>query len=109
ALEGPQDCVKEMVVEFGKRREVIVDMLNAIDGVTCIKPKGAFYAFADFKSYEPDSFKLANYLLENGVAVIPGGAFGKKGEGFLRLSYATSMENIKEGVKRMRDALESYR
>jgi aspartate aminotransferase len=109
ALEGPQDCVREMVVEFGKRREVIVDMLNAIDGVTCIAPKGAFYAFANFKSYEEDSMKLADYLLENGVAVIPGAAFGARGEGFLRLSYATSMENIKEGVKRIEEALEKLK
>ncbi len=105
ALNGPQDCVKEMVEEFKKRRDVIVEMLNAIDGVSCIEPKGAFYAFANFTSYESDSFKLADHLLENGVAVIPGGAFGEQGEGFLRLSYATGMENIKEGVNRIEKAL----
>jgi aspartate aminotransferase len=105
ALAGPQDCVKEMVGEFRKRRDVIVEMLNDIDGVTCIKPKGAFYAFANCKSYEADSFKLTDYLLDNGVAVVPGGAFGVQGEGFLRLSYATNMENIKEGVKRIARAL----
>jgi len=105
ALNGPQDCVKEMVKEFKKRRDVIVGMLNEIEGVTCVKPSGAFYAFANCKSYEPDSFKLANYLLDNGIAVIPGGAFGEQGEGFLRLSYATSMENIKEGVDRIERAL----
>jgi len=105
ALNGPQDCVKEMVEEFKKRRDVIVEMLNRIEGVTCAEPSGAFYAFANCKSCEPDSFKLANYLLENGVAVIPGGAFGEQGEGFLRLSYATSMENIKKGVDRIEKAL----
>ncbi len=105
ALNGPQDCVKEMVKEFKKRRDVIVEMLNGIEGVTCAEPSGAFYAFANCKSCEPDSFKLANYLLENGVAVIPGGAFGEQGEGFLRLSYATSMENIKKGVDRIEKAL----
>jgi aspartate/methionine/tyrosine aminotransferase len=109
ALDGPQDCIKEMVEEFRKRRDVIVEMLNAIKGVKCIEPKGAFYAFANCKSIEPDSFKLTDYLLDKGVAVVPGGAFGAQGEGFLRLSYATNMENIKEGVKRMRDALESYK
>jgi aspartate aminotransferase len=109
ALDGPQECVKEMVGEFKKRRDVIVKILNEIDGVKCNEPQGAFYAFANFGSYEPDSFKLANYLLENGVAVIPGGAFGKQGEGFLRLSYATSMENIKEGVKRIEKALENLK
>lgn len=105
ALNGPQDCVKEMVGEFKKRRDTIVTMLNGIEDVSCVEPKGAFYAFANCKSYEPDSFKLADYLLDNGVAVIPGGAFGKQGEGFLRLSYATSMENIKEGVSRIEKAL----
>lgn len=105
ALNGSQDCVKEMVNEFKKRRDVIVKMLNGIEGVTCVEPNGAFYAFVNCKSYEPDSFKLVNYLLENGVAVIPGGAFGEQGEGFLRLSYATSMENIKEGVDRIEKAL----
>lgn len=105
ALNGPQDYVKEMVAEFRKRRDVTIEILNAIEGITCIEPKGAFYAFANCKNYESDSFKLANYLLENGVAVIPGGAFGAQGEGFLRLSYATSMENIKEGIKRIEGAL----
>lgn len=109
ALNESQDCVKEMVGEFRRRRDVTVEMLNAIDGVTCNEPKGAFYAFANCKSYESDSFKLANHLLENGVAVIPGGAFGEQGEGFLRLSYATSMENIKEGINRIEKALESYK
>jgi aspartate aminotransferase len=106
ALSGPQDCVIEMVGEFRKRRDIIVEMLNGIEGVTCVEPKGAFYAFANCRSYEPDSFKLADYLLEKGVTVIPGGAFGKQGEGFLRLSYATSVENIKEGVGRIEKALE---
>lgn len=106
ALRSSQDCVKEMRREFRKRRDVIVRMLNEIDMVNCVEPKGAFYAFPNFSSYEKDSFKLANFLLEEAkVAVIPGGAFGEQGEGFLRLSYATSMENIEEGVERISDAL----
>ncbi len=105
ALTGPQNCVREMAEEFKKRRDAIVGLLNAIEGVTCTLPMGAFYAFANFKAIEPDSFRLASYLLENGVAAVPGRAFGKQGEGFLRLSYATSMENIKEGVSRIEKAI----
>lgn len=105
ALTGPQNCVREMAGEFKKRRYAIVGLLNAIEGVTCALPMGAFYAFANFKAIEPDSFKLAGHLLENGVAAVPGRAFGKQGEGFLRLSYATSMENIKEGVSRIEKAV----
>ncbi len=107
ALKGPQDCVKEMNMEFKKRRDTIVKMLNNIDLVSCVEPGGAFYAFPNFSNYDKNSFKLANFLLEKAkVALIPGGAFGEQGEGFLRLSYATSMENIKEGVRRIQEALE---
>lgn len=105
ALNSSQDCVKEMVSEFKKRRDVMVKMLNDIEGLTCVMPMGAFYAFVNCRSYEQDSFKLADYLLENGVAVIPGGAFGEQGEGFLRLSYATSMDNIRDGIRRIEEAL----
>lgn len=105
ALNSSQDCVKNMVNEFKKRRDVMVKMLNDIEGLTCVMPMGAFYAFVNCRSYEQDSFKLADYLLEKGVAVIPGGAFGEQGEGFLRLSYATSMDNIREGVRRIEEAL----
>lgn len=106
ALQGSQECVAAMVKEFKKRRDAIVKKLNEIPNVTCVKPRGAFYAFANFSVYEKDSFKLANFLLKKvGVAVIPGAAFGKIGEGFLRLSYATSMGNINKGMERMEGAL----
>jgi aspartate/methionine/tyrosine aminotransferase len=95
-----------MVRAFRRRRNVLIKMLNDIDGVSCVRPKGAFYAFANFSSYEKDSVKLANFLLnEAKVAVIPGAAFGECGEGFLRLSYATSMESITKGVERVSNAL----
>lgn len=106
ALRDPQECVAAMVKEFKRRRDFIAKRLNAIADVTCVKPMGAFYAFANFSAYEKDSFKLADFLLEKaGVAVIPGAAFGKAGEGFLRLSYATSMENINKSMERIEGAL----
>jgi aspartate aminotransferase len=106
ALRGSQSCVEEMVKEFRKRRDVLVKRLNEIEGVSCALPQGAFYAFANFSAYERDSFKLAEKLLEKaGVALIPGAAFGELGEGYLRLSYATSMENLIKGVDRIKKAL----
>ena len=108
ALQSSQECVRDMVVEFKKRRDVIVKRLNEIPDVTCVKPRGAFYAFANFSAYEKNSLKLANFLLKKaGVAVIPGSAFGAGGEGFLRLSYATNMENLEEGVDRIGEALKN--
>ncbi len=106
ALKGSQACVREIVGEFRERRDTLVKLLNEIEGVSCAMPKGAFYVFANFSAYEEDSFKLTEYLLEEGgVAVIPGAAFGEHGEGYLRLSYATSMENITSGVGRIEKAL----
>jgi aspartate aminotransferase len=106
ALQGDQKCVKTMVEEFKKRRDRIVALLGEIEGVDCIKPEGAFYVFPDFSSIEKSSIKLAQNLLDNGkVAVIPGVAFGECGEGFLRLSYATSMENIEVGLKRIQETI----
>jgi len=102
ALRESQDCVVEMTAEFRRRRDRIVELLNEIPGVECPRPDGAFYVFADFSSVEPDSVKFAGMLLdEAGVAVVPGVAFGDAGEGFLRLSYATSMEKIEEGIARI--------
>jgi aspartate aminotransferase len=109
ALRGPSDEVERMVKAFDERRRYIVSELRSIPGVSCVMPRGAFYAFANFSAYEKDSFKLANYLLEEaGVAVVPGAAFGEEGEGYIRLSYATSMENIKAGMERIREAMERY-
>ncbi len=106
ALHSSQECVAAMVREFKQRREFIAKRLNEISGVTCVKPMGAFYAFANFSAYEKNSLKLADFLLEKaGVAVIPGAAFGKMGEGFLRISYATSMEDINKGMERIEGAL----
>jgi aspartate aminotransferase len=113
ALSGPQDEVKKMVSAFEKRRNYIVERLNEIPGVHCLKPMGAFYVFPNFSSYYGTSFEgkkisnsteLADYFLEVArVAVVPGIEFGA--DRFLRLSYATSMEEIKEGMDRIEEAL----
>ena len=110
ALKGPQDFVHEMVAEFRKRRDAIVDGLNAIEGVSCIKPLGAFYVFPNVTQLSLSSQDLSDYLLEDaGVAVLPGTAFGKYGDGYLRLSYANSLENIEEALARMDSAISRIR
>ena len=110
ALTGPQDFVHEMVTEFRKRRDAIVDGLNAIEGVSCIKPLGAFYVFPNVSQLPLSCQDLSDYLLEDaGVAVLPGTAFGKYGDGYLRLSYANSLENIQEALARMDSAIARIR
>jgi len=105
ALTGPQDSVPKMVNEFRKRRDLIVDGLNQIPGISCRRPKGAFYVFPNVKKLGVDCNRFADYLLnEAGVATLPGTHFGKYGEGYLRLSYATSLENIKKGLERISSA-----
>ncbi len=95
ALAGPQEPVAEVVAEYQRRRDVLVAGLNAIPGVTCRTPQGAFYAFPNFSSFGRSSKWWADYLLEEaGVAVLPGTDFGVYGEGHLRLCFANSMENI---------------
>ncbi len=113
ALSGPQDFLKDWVAEFKKRRDFIVDRFRAIPGVTCFKPQGAFYVFPNIRAYFgkkangktiETSDDLANYLLEQGqVAVVAGSGFGA--EGYVRLSYATSMANIEEGMTRIAQTL----
>jgi aspartate aminotransferase len=113
ALNGPQESVAAMAKEFQKRRDVIVERLNAIDGVTCMKPQGAFYVFPNVSAYYGRSYggktignstELATYLLdESDVALVPGADFGH--DGHIRLSYATSMAQIEKGLARIREAL----
>ena len=106
ALTGPQDDVEKMRQEFMARRDIIVKGLNEIPGVTCRMPKGAFYVFPNIKSYGKTSKEIADYLLYNaGVACLAGTDFGSYGEGYLRLSYATSRENIATAMGRIRTAL----
>ena len=108
ALEGPQDCVSDMVAEFDRRRRVIVEKLNAIESLSCATPRGAFYAFANVGESGWRSKQLASALLEqSGVAVIGGPDFGDGGEGFVRFSYANSSRNIIEALSRVSAFLEN--
>jgi aspartate/methionine/tyrosine aminotransferase len=108
ALKGPQDDVLKMVAEFDKRRKVVVEGLNKLPGVSCATPKGAFYAFPNIKRTGWQAKALASALLEDaGVAIIGGPDFGILGEGYVRLSYANSTENILKALDRMGDFLAS--
>ena len=108
ALKGPQDEVRRMVAEFDKRRKVVVEGLNKLRGVSCATPKGAFYAFPNIKRTGWRAKALASSLLEDaGVAVIGGPDFGILSEGYVRLSYANSTENILKALDRMGEFLRS--
>jgi aspartate/methionine/tyrosine aminotransferase len=107
AINGPQDQAEAVVAEYRRRRDALVSGLNAIPGVRCRTPQGAFYAFPNVASFKRNSNWLAEYLLEEaGVALLPGTSFGKYGEGYLRLCFANSMENIQRALEQMRTALE---
>jgi len=109
ALEGPQDCVDAMVAEFRRRRDAIVDGLNQIPGFSCTVPAGAFYVFPNVSGTGMKSKELADMLLyDAGVACLSGTAFGSYGEGFLRFSYANSLENIQEALSRIRAVSERW-
>jgi aspartate aminotransferase len=106
ALEGPQESVDAMLAEFTARRAAIVSGLNALPGVRCLEPDGAFYAFPNITGTGISSRVLADRLLEEaGVACLSGTAFGQYGEGFIRFSYANSLPNIQTALERMRQLL----
>ena len=103
ALRMDRGVVKQMVSEFRRRRDTIVDGLNSIPGFECLRPEGAFYVFPRLTGTGLSADELQTQLLEEaGVAALAGNAFGKRGEGFLRFSYATSVENIEEALDRIR-------
>jgi aspartate/methionine/tyrosine aminotransferase len=107
ALTGPQDSVDAMVAEFRARRDLVVDGLNSIPGVTCLRPAGAFYAFPNIAGTGLTGAELAEKLLkEGGVSVLAGTAFGHVGGDHLRLSYANSRPNLEEAIRRMRSVIE---
>jgi aspartate/methionine/tyrosine aminotransferase len=106
AVRGPQDAVEAMVAEFRARRDLIVDGLNAIGRIRCLRPKGAFYVFPNITGTGKTSAELSTLLLqEAGVATLAGTAFGAHGEGYLRLSYANSQDNIREALRRIAAAV----
>lgn len=107
ALNGPQDAVAEMVSQFKVRRDFIVKALQEMKGISCATPGGAFYAFPSVEKTGMTDDEFTTYLLrEAGVAVVPGTAFGSAGRGHVRISYATSLENLEKAAERMRRALE---
>ncbi len=102
AIEGPQDAVENMMRAFDSRRKLVVEQANALPGVSCLTPKGAFYAFPNIKETGCKAKDLASALLEQtGVAAIGGPDFGILGEGYLRLSYANSEDNIEKALERI--------
>jgi aspartate aminotransferase len=106
AVLGPQEQVDAVVAEYQRRRDVIVAGLNAIPGIQCQSPQGAFYVFPNIKNTGINSNELANLILEKaGVALLPGSSFGEYGEGYLRLSYATSVASIERGLERIQSVL----
>ncbi len=106
AIGGPQDQVEAVTAEYRRRRDALVTGLNALPGVRCRAPQGAFYAFPNVSALGRASDWLADYLLdEAGVAVLPGASFGRNGEGYLRLCFANSMANIEAALGRMSQAL----
>ena len=106
ALTGPQDQVEAVMAEYQRRRDVLVAGLNAIPGISCRVPQGAFYAFPNVTAFGHTSNWVADYLLdEAGVAVLPGTAFGDAGEGYLRLCFANSLENLEIALERIGAAL----
>ena len=106
ALEGPQDSVAAMMEEFTKRRDLVVEGLNSLPGITCPVPKGAFYAFPNIRATGMSSQEFANKALyEAGVALLAGTAFGAFGDGYIRISFANSQENLLEAIERLRKIL----
>jgi len=106
ALTGPQDEPEAFRTEFIARRSLIVEGLNAIDGVSCVMPHGAFYAFPNVRSFGRSSVEIADHLLyDGGVCGLSGTAFGRFGEGYLRFSYANSQANIRKALERIESSL----
>jgi len=108
ALEGPQGCIQEMVEEYDRRRQFLVNGLNGIPGIRCIPPRGAFYIFADIRELKMASLEFTKYLVEEvGVVTTNGSGFGT--EGFIRLSYATKIDQLDEAIKRIHKAVDRLR
>ena len=106
ALRGDQSEINKMIETYKERRDLLVEGLNKISGISCLKPEGAFYVFPNITKTGMTSEEFADFMLEKAkVSLLPGTSFGKNGEGYVRLTYANSIENIKEGLKRINEAL----
>lgn len=102
AIQESQDCVKEMVERYAKRREIICRGLNDIDGISCLTPESTFYAFPNIKSFGMTSWEFARYMVtEHKVAMVPGSIFGDNGEGYVRISFAVNSENLEAALERI--------
>lgn len=109
ALRGSQQCVEDMRLQFDRRRKLVYDRINKIEGLSCIAPKGAFYCFVNIKKLGMTDQEASDYYLnEAGVAMIPGSAFGEYGAGYLRVAFSNSYENIEKAMDRIAAATESY-
>ena len=107
AMDYPERS-EEMREIYRRRRDILIDGLNSIPGISCVKPKGAFYAFPNISALGKSSVDLANDLLEKcEVVTVPGSAFGEAGEGYIRISYANSEENIRTALERIRKYVEN--
>lgn len=110
AYEGPQEVPDSFVIKFRERRDLIVERLNDIPGVTCLVPGGAFYVFPNFSSFGIKSREMENYLIEEAhVACLGGTSFGRYGQGYIRFSYANSVENINKAMDRIKDILKKLK
>ena len=110
AIKGSQNCVREMFTAYSERRNVLTKGLNEIKRLSCYAPEGTFYAFVDIKDTGMTSEELSTYLLEEyKVVTVPGTAFGAQGDSYIRLSFATSLEDIKEGIRRIKKGIEKIK
>jgi aspartate/methionine/tyrosine aminotransferase len=110
AITGPQDCVDEMLNEYEKRRAIVYKGLNEIEGISCLLPEATFYAFPNISGVGMGSWDFAKYLVkQHRVSLIPGSIFGKNGEGYLRLSFAASEGELREGLARIQAGVQALR
>lgn len=108
AITGPQDCVAHMLEAYERRRRIVYEGLNAIEGISCLEPESTFYAFPNIKRLGLSSWELAKYLVkEYKVALVPGSVFGENGDGYLRLSFAAGTEQLQEGLRRIKAGAEA--
>ena len=106
ALTGPQDEINRMITEFDRRRGFVYDSLKEMPGIKVLRPKGAFYIFPNITGTGKTSEEITGYLLDEAkIAVVPGSVFGNYGEGYIRISYANSYENLEIAMSNMNDAL----